>query len=101
MKQSNVEQSLSAIRRAALGTRADFLKIELDVSITFAKLALNSSDELHRLRLTNHARIGYETFRRFVPLASLTSQQNEGIAEKIAWLKAALTYLGKNLEIEQ
>jgi len=97
MKRRTGEKRLAALHRRFLRNSEEFVSTELDVSITFASLALRSSDETRRLAFAKHALTGYESFFRFLPLTSLASQKNALIAQKVAWLKAALIELGQDL----
>ncbi len=85
-------------QRAADFNRAkvNFIMTDLDVAITFAKIARESTDQEKVIRNRQNARKGYDAVVHFLSTASLTPMGQKTIKEKLEWLKSALSSLGES-----
>ena len=88
---------MARIFRAETLNRAkvDFIKIDLETAITFAKTARESSHPEKTAGNRQNARKGYDTVIHLLRTATLTQVERENIATKLEWLKAALSDLGE------
>ncbi len=75
--------------------RLSFLMTELDVGITFAKIALESGNEDTRTRNRRNARKAYDTALHFLPKIRETQAEDKQINGKLATLKTFLQSLGE------
>jgi len=75
----------------------DFLRAELHIGLTFATVALTARhpDKVHRNRV--NARKAYDSFRRYLPSASLSNVESKELNETAVELKHLLTQLGESL----
>jgi len=74
----------------------NFLRVELDTSLTFAEAALSAGDDLEkRARDRANARKGYDTLLRLSRKYSVSPSADQGFAEKLGHLKSALQALGE------
>lgn len=78
-------------------TSVNFLKIDLDTALTFAKIALHAQDSEKRDRNRHNARVGYDTVVRLLPKVSPMRTDAVVLAEKLDLLKASLRELGESL----
>ena len=74
--------------------KVDFIKTDLDIAITFAQIAQESTDENKAARNLRNARKAYDAVLHFLSTAALTPRDRK-ITEKLAWLKSALMALGE------
>jgi hypothetical protein len=72
--------------------KVDFIKTDLDIAITFAQIAQESTDENKAAR---NLRKAYDAVLHFLSIATLTPRDQKQIIEKLAWLKSALMALGE------
>lgn len=76
-------------------TRADFLKTELSVGLTFADIALNSKDDAKTERNRKNARSAYDAILKFIGGVALSKGESEEMASGMARLKSQLQELGE------
>ena len=84
--------------RGQLRPQVDFVRIELDTSTLFARLALRAQKHEARERHWKNARKGYDIVRRFLPSLRLTPEEVSEFSHKIDELQAALFALGDKPE---
>ncbi len=88
-------------KRLATGTKAqslDFLRIELDVGLTFARMALQSQgSSAKRRRNRANARKAYDSFAAWEKRLRLTAVEKQKLGTKFKKLKSALVKLGETL----
>lgn len=76
-------------------TRADFLKTELSLGLTFADMALNSADDEKTKRNCKNARTAYNALVKFSDGVALSKGDSEHMASGMALLKSQLVLLGE------
>jgi hypothetical protein len=74
-----------------------FLMSELETGLTFANLAMDSSDAEKIATNTRNARKAYETILRFLPETALTQTDEREIAAALSALQSELQVLGEFL----
>jgi len=82
---------------ASVGTRTDFLRAELLVGMTRAKIAQNATEDGKRERNRLEARKAYNTVLRFLPRTVLSQGERLGIESKLTELRFVLQSLGENV----
>ncbi len=109
--QSHMQQSAKLITgskeligrgtRLATRTRAegvDFLRTELDVGLTFARIALESqANSAKRRRNTANARKAYDSFVSWEKRVRLTAVEKQKFETKLKKVKSILVKLGETL----
>ncbi len=82
------------LRDADEAVRIRFIVTELDLALTFCRLASSAdNDVMARLNTTN-ARKAYDSATRFLAEATMTSQIRKDIDDKIECLRSLLPDLG-------
>lgn len=77
--------------------KVDLIKIDLETSFTFAKIAKDAADDREkRLRNRRHARRGYDTITHFLRTAILGQSERDAIEKGIGRLKNELQELGES-----
>jgi hypothetical protein len=84
-----IEQSNEAI--------AEFLRIDVQVALTFSGIALSATDFAKRERTTKVARRAYDTILRLRAAVRLTDIEAEKLACDLRRLKVELKALGESL----
>jgi hypothetical protein len=74
-----------------------FLRCELQVGLTLARIALDSARRGTTIRNRVNARKAYEALLRFIPKVSLTSDETKEINSNLEELKSALRQLGEKI----
>ncbi len=75
--------------------KVDVIKIDLDLAITFAKIARESEDKEAITRNQLNARRAYDSVTHYLSTAVLTQVEEENIKTKLEYLKNALADLGE------
>ena len=79
--------------------KVDLIKIDLQTSFTFAKIAKDSADDREKqLRNRHHARRGYDAVTHFLETAKLARSERDAIEQAIGRLRAELKELGESVE---
>ncbi|HEY6464640.1 MAG TPA: hypothetical protein VIY69_01535 [Candidatus Acidoferrales bacterium] len=79
--------------------KVDLIKIDLQTSFTFAKIAKGATDDREkRLRNRHHARRGYDAVTHFLETAKLGRSERDAIEQGIGRLKAELKELGESFD---
>jgi hypothetical protein len=73
----------------------EFLHSDAELALTFADLALASSDSLRAAIHRKNARAGYDTVVRLRHNLTLSPQETQSLEEKILRLKSRLVQLGE------
>ena len=77
-------------------TLKDFLKLDLQTSLTFSGLALQSTDDpAKRQRNRQHARHGYDTITHLLDRVALDRSDARAITRDLRRLKSELRQLGE------
>ena len=79
------------------GAGTEFLRAELLVGITRAKIAQNTPDQDKKDRNRREARKAYDAILRFLPQTFLSQEEKEEIDFKLMELKVALRSLGEDV----
>jgi hypothetical protein len=80
----------------ANASAADFLHTELEISNTFADIALGSRNAIRIATDRRNARTGYDTVVRLVARLELTAEDVQIVGRKLALLKSKLIRLGES-----
>ena len=95
----NIRASVNEIFKSASQlnqTSVDFLKIDLDTALSFAGIALETSDNPEKkTRNQQNARHGYDTIVRLLPRVSPSVDDGKVLARKLEQLKSELVKLGE------
>jgi len=88
--------------RLALDTRtnrlrADFLQIDSEIALTFSSIALGTSEQEKRRRMTGTARKAYDTVLRLREDTNLVGSDNDRLEANLKRLKSNLQRLGQRL----
>ena len=75
--------------------KADFLRIDSLVALTFSGIALGTSEPARKEHVTLTARKAYDTVMRLRPGVDLTSIENDKLDANMARLKTELRTLGQ------
>jgi uncharacterized coiled-coil DUF342 family protein len=78
--------------------RRDFLKVDLQMALTFTQIALQTADPARKQRAIRSARKAYLAITRFLPETSLTPEDAGKVASNLERLKHELQALGEVLE---
>jgi hypothetical protein len=90
----DVAREYESLRDAHEAVRIGFIVTELDLALTFCRLASSAdNDDVARLNTTN-ARRAYDSATRFLAGATMTPQIREDIDNKIERLRSLLPDLG-------
>ncbi len=73
----------------------DFLKIEVEIGLTFLKIARETRDASRSLRNRKAARKAYDTLRKLSPRVELTIADDSFLQEKLTQMNAELQALGE------
>jgi len=92
-----VTHNRTALQEQVRSTRASFLLVETELGITLADIALSFDSPRRVAALRDQARTAYETVIRFRGRASLTDEEADVIATRLAELKAKLQQLSESL----
>lgn len=76
---------------------SDFLRAELMVGLTRAKMAQKASTESKRERNRVEARKAYDSVLRFLSKAALSPEENKEIDSKLTELKFVLQSVGEDV----
>jgi hypothetical protein len=76
-------------------TRTDFLATELSLGLTFAAIALDSTDEAKTKRNCKNARTAYDAILKFIGTVTLTPADSLRLAAGMERLKSQLLALGE------
>jgi len=87
--------SADELRQSHEVLRFDFVRVELDLAITFCEIALSAETETKARRNTTHARRAYSSAMRFLEGASLTNLMGLEINQRIERLGAMLESLDR------
>ena len=90
---SNSVGILQSVNRAGV----DFLKLDLEVGLTFSHMALETQDSEKRARTRRAARRAYDTVLKLSEKVPLTNQDAESLARNLLRLKCDLALLGEVL----
>jgi hypothetical protein len=71
--------------------------VELDTGLQFASSASIARHEDRKARNRKNARKAYDALLRFIPKGSLTREESDEIARRLACLKSTLLNLGENI----
>jgi hypothetical protein len=83
------------LREQLKSTQIAFLLTDLQIGITFAKMAMESSKEEIRTKTTRKARRAYDIVLRFLSTVGLKQAEEKEIGEELASLKLVLQSLGE------
>ena len=75
---------------------AEFLQIDCEIALTFAGIALTTSDEQKRRRLIRAARKAYDTIMRLRKDFDLTDSGRDKLCANLQRLKGELQSLGQS-----
>ena len=76
--------------------RLDLIATELDLGRTFAQIALQATDDMHkRQRNTLNARAAYDAVSRLIAKALMTEDESRQVQAKHAELESQLIDLGE------
>lgn len=79
--------------------KVDLIKIDLQTSFTFAKIAKDAADDREKqLRNRHHARRGYDAVNHFLETAKLGRSERDAIEQGIGRLKTELEELGESFD---
>jgi hypothetical protein len=95
MSERQAFHSFERLRQDLTSHRVDFLVADLDLGITFARIALESGSDDTRARNRRNARKAYDTTLCFLPRGRPTRPERKQINEKLAALKSRLQSLGE------
>jgi hypothetical protein len=76
-------------------SHTSFLRTELDLAATFARMAMESTDQQKRSRTARQARLAYDTVLRFLVRVALTDAEQEDMYNRLASVKSNLQILGQ------
>ena len=76
--------------RRAQQLSVDFLKVELEAGLTFARVARTSADPPHKERARARALEAYDTLLKQLPKVNATIAEKQWIEEKLKQLEQAL-----------
>lgn len=77
-------------------TGVSILLSDLDLALTFVKIATTGLNHDTRQRNLEHARKAYDAIGRFLPRVDPTPEEKAAIDEKLSQLKGALEVLGRS-----
>lgn len=75
--------------------RADFLRVDSQLGLTYSGMALGTSDPERKTRTIGFARQAYDTIERFRRHVDLTDEQTAKLNVNVARLKRELQRLGQ------
>jgi hypothetical protein len=75
----------------------EFINTDLDVALTFTKIAQKSRNQETVTRNRANARRAYDTVLRYLQRVSATAEASEQINTKLEQVKSALQKLGETL----
>ena len=90
---SNVHEAFGKIHRIG----ADFLRVNCEAALTFARLALETPDKNIQRRRAQIARRAYDNIRRIEPNIKQTDAERKDLDSKLRQLKRDLEELGGGL----
>lgn len=73
----------------------DFIRLEIELSLTFAEIARDSVDTSKRERNAGKAYLAYRTARRFLKNKSLQPEQRQKLTRQLKTLEAELVNLDR------
>ena len=79
----------------------DFLMVDIDAGIAFARLAASHTDAETRTRNTKKARRAYDSVNRLRKRLSLSAGQQKGLDERRLNLRKVLKSLGEHFQAER
>jgi len=95
---SNIKEAMArvpALLRRSQQPSVDFLKVELELGLTFAAVARTSADPLHRERARARALQAYNTLLEQLPKLETALDDKQGIEGKLKQLEQALKQLSE------
>ena len=87
------EQMHEKLRDEHEAARFQFISTELDLALTFCRIALSSDDTTKHKRNAHYAEQAYEVAARFLDKSDLTAHESREIQTKIASLQSLLDEL--------
>jgi len=78
-------------------TGAEFLKLDLELGLTFSGIALQAQDSERRARTRQLSRKAYDTVLRLMHRVKLTDEDAQSLARNLIRLKCDLVMLGEIL----
>ena len=90
-------QGYEPLRETDEAAKIGFILTELDLALTFCKIADSADDEGRASRNTAHAREAHDSAIHFLGSATLTPQIKQEISDKIERLRSFLAGLGDAL----
>jgi len=93
-----MRQADAPVHRDIKRSAANFLKTDVKVGLTFAKIALQTRDHARQQRNRTRARVAYSTVVRHVE--SVSEMDQGEIGSGLAELRTALELLGESFESE-
>ena len=91
------EDVISSARKTSAESQhvgAEFLVAEVNIALTFIKLAEETSDRDVRIRNYENARAAYHTIKRFLPTVPPACEERRDLSEKFASLREQLAAAG-------
>ena len=86
---------LLATRERMNRASLQFLKIDLETALTFAKIARETSDEWRMKRNRQAARKAYDTMMHLVPKVDVNADDRRVLSRGLVQLKSELSALGE------
>ena len=94
-----LQEELKALKNDRNRILVDFLLTDLDLSLTFVKMALNQiQDEEKRERHRINARKGYEAVLHLKDRFEMPTSQQQDVMAKLEKLRSALEEAGERFE---
>ena len=92
-----IKRDVRDLARETTAAETHFLRAELHTGLSFSKIALKAEDESKIERNRANARKAYDTLLRFIPDATLSTEETKEINSQMAALKADLQHLGEDV----